>query len=105
MKGITHGTTKDLEYFQKSLNRSNRTQLVNYTWQKPCKESPSFYKPHVRDESNTKSRKNTLDLMATYIGHAHVIKQNKWETGPTNPPNFLSYPQARRTNVLSSMNQ
>jgi len=53
----------------------------------------------------SKTHKNTLDQMAVFHGYPHVQKQNKWESDPNGPPEFLGYAQKRRTTVLSQMTQ
>lgn len=105
---MTHGVLNDIGYFHKDLKKSRQNQIVNYTWQKPPEESPSFYKPHDIETQNSKYElKNTLDLMATYStkNYPHVSKQNEWQAATTAPPVFLPYPEKRRVIVLSTMSQ
>ena len=107
ISGVSHTVLKDIEYFQKNLKRhqdDNSNQIVNYTWEKPSEESPSIYKP-LENDWRPLNHKNTLDLMATYTGYPHVVKQNKWEDEPSKPPSYSEEPERRRTTVLSCMTQ
>ena len=104
---VTHNFIKDIEYFQNNLKRhqdGNSNQIVNYTWEKPSEESPSIYKP-LENDTRPLNHKNTLDLMATFTGYPHVVKQNKWEDEPSKTPTFSDQPERRRTTVLSCMTQ
>lgn len=101
---VSHAITKDIEYFQKNLSRPASRQFVNYTWEKPSDESPSIYTQNKSQVDNMKHQ-NTLELMMTHQGYPHVVKQSEWETDPNGPPDMRSYPQKRRTVVLSSMTQ
>lgn len=108
VNNVTHGALKDIELFQKDLNRSRNSQVINYTWQKPSENSPSFYKPiDPETKTNKYELKNTLDLMATYSSknYPHINKQNEWQAAPSAPPSFLPYPQKRRVVALSTMSQ
>ncbi len=106
---MNHTILNDIQYFHKNLNRSDTNQIVNYTWEKPSSESPSTYKniEEVKADKSvvTSTYQNTLDLMAPYKGIPHAVKQNKWETDPSEPPTFLPYPQQRRTANQSAMTQ
>ncbi len=106
---MNHTILKDIEYFHKNLSLSNTNQIVNYTWEKPSNESPSTYKKieevKVNGSVATSTYQNTLDIMAPYKGIPHSVKQNKWETDPSDPPKFLPYPQHRRTANQSAMTQ
>jgi hypothetical protein len=105
LEKLSHGTLKDLEYFQKNMNNPRTNQIVNYTWEKPLYESPSIHKSHPSEHENNKRNQNTLDLMVPYKGFPHCVKQNKWEGEPSDPPVFHIVPQKRKTMVLSSMTQ
>lgn len=99
---VSHTVLKSIDYFQKNLATEGSKQIVNYTWEKPSDESPSIFGNNGQE--NVKSR-HTLEIMSTYHGHPHVIKQSRWETDPNGPPEFHSFPQKRRTAVLSTMTQ
>ncbi len=111
MSTLNKPIIKDIEYFQKNLSRPVASnQVVNYTWEKPGIESPSIYTRinELKDNENRSiksTHQHTLDQMATYKGIPHIVKQNKWETDPSEPPKFLLYPQQRRAATLSSMTQ
>ncbi len=109
VSNLNHTVLKDIEYFHKNLGRSDTNQIVNYTWEKPSNESPSTYKKIEEVKVNgsvvASTYQNTLDLMAPYKGIPHAVKQNKWETDPSDPPKFLPYPQHRRTANQSAMTQ
>jgi hypothetical protein len=92
---------KNIEYFEKNVQRPFNPQVVNYTWEKPSEKSPSMFRTY----KNENLKQNTLDLMATYEGYPHLAQQNKWESEPSGPPEFRSYPETRRTVVLSAMTQ
>lgn len=106
---VSHGVLKDIEYFKKNLNVSPKSnQIVNYTWEKPSNESPSIYGPlfnEYQSKDLNKRHQNTLELMATYRGNPHCVKQNRWDVDPNGPPEFKDVPQKRRTAVQSAMTQ
>ena len=106
---VTHAVSKDIEYFQHNLSRSNTNQKVNYTWEKSSEESPSFYKQHEiifdREDLSVKKHKNTLDLMATTKGYPHAFKHNKWENDANNAPQLHETKRTRHAINLSSMTQ
>lgn len=101
---MSHAVNKDIEYFQKNLARPKSNQIVNYTWEKPSAESPSIYTVN-KTPTDSKKHQHTLELMATYEGIPHTVKQNRWEEDPNGPPEFQNCPQKRRTVVLSAMTQ
>ncbi|CAF0928093.1 unnamed protein product [Brachionus calyciflorus] len=101
---VSHTVLKDIEYFQKNLSRGiGSNQRVNYTWEKPSDESPSIF--NTKPSNDDIKSQHTLEIMSTYKGYPHVIKQSRWEIDPNGPPEFHSYPQKRRTVVLSTMTQ
>lgn len=99
---VSYTCLKNIEYFQKNLVTNNSKQIVNYTWEKPSNESPSIF--GTNGQENAKSR-HTLEIMSTYNGHPHAVKQSRWESDPNGPPQFFPFPQKRRTAVLSTMTQ
>ncbi|RNA25470.1 hypothetical protein BpHYR1_034508 [Brachionus plicatilis] len=99
---VSHTVLSNIDYFQKNLARDGYKQIVNYTWEKPSDESPSIFASNKHDKERTQ---HTLEILSTYHGHPHVIKQSRWETDPNGPPEFHPFPQKRRTAVLSTMTQ
>ncbi len=107
---VSHAVSKDIEYFQQNLSRTDKNQIVNYTWEKSPEESPSFYKQlepivYDREDLTLKMDKNTLDQMAITKGFVQPFKHNKWETDGNGQPKTVLTQPSRHGIHLSSMTQ
>jgi hypothetical protein len=101
---LSQSCQKDIKYFLQNSNKNESNQNLNYTWEKSSEESPSIFRRHeIDDNPDDDKYKNTLQLMETRKGHAHITEQNKWEADRCSPPELKPQHQKRRTAVLSTM--